>query len=242
MPNEDNAREKEKEVIKRITVDHEIITAEKLRNEIFVKNDDQGTHFKLQNRTKAGRTSGNIEFTLTEEDFSIFNEIVKLSLAINFEKFDVRNNFQWADLLAETGDGYRIIQRALQGYLTLLKNDQKTWGIERSFDPENYTLERQKAKQKAVDYAHKMWNRHRLDAKKLEEIELELKKIVPGSEPDSELYQRYQKQLTIVAKAKINAEIAHAEYVAEENYRVEKIIELDSKVEKVKTKKIKNRL
>jgi hypothetical protein len=91
-----------------------------------------------------------------------------------------------------------------------------------------------------------MWNRHRLDAKKLEEIELELKKIVPNSAPDSELYQRYKKQLTIVAKAKINAENARAAYLAEENYRIEKINELDQKVagldskaEKFKNKKIK---
>ncbi len=239
MPNEDEAREKLEEVITRITRQHEVLTAEALRNEIFVKSDRQGTHFKLQTRTQFGRDSGNIEFTLTEEDFTLLNEIVKLSLDINFEKFDIRNDFRWQDILAETGDGYKIIRRALQGYLALLKSDPKTWGVERSFDPENYTDERQKAKQIAATYAHKMQNRHRLDAKKLEEIELALKKIVPNSQPDSELYQRYEKQLTIVAKAKINAENAHAAYLAEENYRIEKITELDSKAEKVKSKKMK---
>ncbi len=238
MPIEDDAREKLEEVITRI-ISGEILSAEALRDEIFVKSDSQGTHFKLQTRTKFGRDSGNIEFTLTEEDFTLFNEIVKLSLDINFEKFDVRNHSKWRDILAETGDGYRIVQRALQSYFALLKSDPKKWGIERSFDPENYTEEREKAKQNAASLAFKAANKYRLSKEKLDEIEAKVARLGGNLDPNDPFHKNYEKQLESVERAKINKEEAHAAYLAEENYRIEKITELDSKAEKVKSKKIK---
>jgi hypothetical protein len=239
MPDKDDARAKEQEVIKRITIEKEVLSAKALHNEIFVKSDSQGTHFKLQNRTQFGRHSGNVEFTLTEDDFTMFNEIVKLSLDIDFEKFDVRNNPLWRDILAETGDGYRIIQRALQSYFALLKSDPKKWGVERSFDPENYTDERQKAKQNAASLSFKTANKYRLSKEKLDEIEAKVKAMGGNLDPNDPFHKNYEKQLESVERAKINKEEAHAAYLAEENYRVEKIIELDSKSEKAEKDKKK---
>jgi hypothetical protein len=218
LPTFEEAWEKEKEVIKRIEKGEDL-TATKLNDELFVKSDNRGTFFKIQTRVIYGAVSGNLELTLTEDDFKMLNEIVKLSLDIKTEKFDITNNFIYRDILADSGDGYKVIRQALQSYLTLLKSDPKKWGVERSFNPANFTEERMKAKHEAAVLDHKMWNRHRLDKEKLEKIELELKKTTPKVKLDSEIYKAYQKQLILVERAKINAEAAHASYVDESRFQ-----------------------
>jgi hypothetical protein len=241
LPTFDEAQSMEEEVIKRIEKGEDL-TATKLNDELFVKSDKRGSYFKIQTRTIYGRVSGNLEFTLTEEDFKMLNEIAKLSLDINTEKFDITNNFIYRDILASSGDGYKIIKKALQVYLSLLKKDSRKWGIERNFDPENYTHERLRAKQEATDYDHKMWNRHRLDKENLGKIKAEVERKYPNAKPDDDVYKSYNDQLILVERAKINAENARAIYIAEENFQLEKVAELKEKAEKFKNKKNKKTL
>lgn len=193
----DKARAKLKEVVHRVEFDREVLSAIALKDELFKNSDKHGGFFKI--RQDMAYNYAKIEFTLKDDDFEIFKKVVEL--ALDLEGFKLKQNLDAQGILSESGDGYKVMMKALGLYLALLKSKREKWAIPRTFDPKEYTEEKMREKQELASTAFKKANRYQLDKKRLEKIEADLEKRYPKMKRDGEVWEAYRGQEIKVARA-----------------------------------------
>jgi hypothetical protein len=208
--NPETARQIEAKLIEIAESGEPIPTAVSLRRQILKNPELEKEPGFFEIRCAGAWSQAYIKFTMPPDDSKLFKRAAELAFEI--EDFPL-GNLNHQELFSLSGDGYKLMVKALQAYVILLKSQyKKDWTIERTLNPENFTFEVSEEKRKRRHAYSKLTKKAQREKKRLAE---QLEKLEGGGiDKESAAWKNYEKQLDKFHRLEQAAVSAYDEYIS----------------------------